>query len=163
MQIGRSHNARVKVIFIQVWRSYLYKCEGHIYTSVKVIFIKVWSSYLYKCKGHMLQVWRSYLYKCEGHMLQVWRSYVASVLHISGSSATQSPVTTGCCRGQNQIFTSGGRVKETQGVHLGVTALDRGYLYLIMQFFKLLPKRHIFFDLVIRFIRNRKYAFFCIF
>ena len=29
--------------------------------------------------------------------------------------------------------------------------------------FKLLPKRHIFFDLVIRFITNRKYAFFCIF
>jgi len=29
--------------------------------------------------------------------------------------------------------------------------------------FKLLPKRHIFYDLVIRFITNRKYAFFCIF
>jgi len=28
--------------------------------------------------------------------------------------------------------------------------------------FKLLPKRHIFLDLVIRFIANRKYAFFCI-
>jgi len=31
------------------------------------------------------------------------------------------------------------------------------------QIFKLPPKRHIFFDLVIRFITNRKYAFFCIF
>ena len=34
---------------------------------------------------------------------------------------------------------------------------------IVPQFFKLLPKRHIFFDLVIRFITNRKYAFFCIF
>jgi len=35
--------------------------------------------------------------------------------------------------------------------------------WIVPQFFKLLPKRHIFFDLVIRFITNRKYAFFCIF
>jgi len=33
----------------------------------------------------------------------------------------------------------------------------------VPQIFKLLPMRHIFFDLVIRFITNRKYAFFCIF
>jgi len=37
------------------------------------------------------------------------------------------------------------------------------YVWIVPQMFKLLPKRHIFFDLVIRFIRNRKYAFFCIF
>ena len=35
--------------------------------------------------------------------------------------------------------------------------------WIVPQIFKLLPKRHIFFDLVIRFITNRKYAFFCIF
>jgi len=35
--------------------------------------------------------------------------------------------------------------------------------WIVPQFFKLLPMRHIFFDLVIRFITNRKYAFFCIF
>ena len=35
--------------------------------------------------------------------------------------------------------------------------------WLVPQMFKPLPKRHIFFDLVIRFITNRKYAFFCIF
>ena len=34
--------------------------------------------------------------------------------------------------------------------------------WIVPQFFKLLPKPHIFFDLVIRFITNRKYAFFCI-
>ena len=32
--------------------------------------------------------------------------------------------------------------------------------WIVTQNFKLLPKRHIFFDLVIRFITNRKYAFF---
>ena len=35
--------------------------------------------------------------------------------------------------------------------------------WIVPQIVKLLPKRHIFFDLVIRFITNRKYAFFCIF
>ena len=35
--------------------------------------------------------------------------------------------------------------------------------WIVPQIFKLLPERHIFFDLVIRFITNRKYAFFCIF
>ena len=35
--------------------------------------------------------------------------------------------------------------------------------WIVPQIFKLLPKRHIFFDLVIRFMTNRKYAFFCIF
>ena len=35
--------------------------------------------------------------------------------------------------------------------------------WIVPQFFKLLPMRHIFFDLVIRFITNRKYAFFCMF
>ena len=35
--------------------------------------------------------------------------------------------------------------------------------WIVSQFIKLLPKRHIVFDLVIRFITNRKYAFFCIF
>ena len=35
--------------------------------------------------------------------------------------------------------------------------------WIVPQIFKLLPKRHIFFDLVIRFITNRKYTFFCIF
>jgi len=35
--------------------------------------------------------------------------------------------------------------------------------WIVPQRFKLLPKRHIFFYLVIRFITNRKYAFFCIF
>jgi len=34
---------------------------------------------------------------------------------------------------------------------------------IVPQIFKLLPMRHICFDLVIRFITNRKYAFFCIF
>ena len=34
--------------------------------------------------------------------------------------------------------------------------------WIVPQLFKLLPKRHIFFDLVIRFITNRKCAFFCI-
>jgi len=33
----------------------------------------------------------------------------------------------------------------------------------VPQIFKLLPKRHIFFDIVIEFITNWKYAFFCIF
>ena len=32
-------------------------------------------------------------------------------------------------------------------------------VWIVPQTFKLLPKRHIFFDLVIRFIINRKYAF----
>ena len=35
--------------------------------------------------------------------------------------------------------------------------------WIVPQLFKLLPMRHICFDLVIRFITNRKYAFFCIF
>jgi len=35
--------------------------------------------------------------------------------------------------------------------------------WIVPQIFKLLPKRHIFFDLVIRFITDRKCAFFCIF
>jgi len=35
--------------------------------------------------------------------------------------------------------------------------------WIVPQIFKLLPKWHIFFDLVIRFITNRKYAFLCIF
>ena len=37
--------------------------------------------------------------------------------------------------------------------------------WIVLQMFKLLPKRRIFFDLVIRLITNRKYmyAFFCIF
>jgi len=35
--------------------------------------------------------------------------------------------------------------------------------WIVPHIFKLLPKRHIFFDLVIRFITNRMYAFFCIF
>ena len=35
--------------------------------------------------------------------------------------------------------------------------------WIIPQIFKLLPKRHIFFNLVKGFIKNRKYAFFCIF
>ena len=34
--------------------------------------------------------------------------------------------------------------------------------WIVPQMFKLLPKRRIFFDLVIRFITNRKYALFCI-
>ena len=37
------------------------------------------------------------------------------------------------------------------------------FQWIVPHIFKLLPKRHIFFDLVIRFITNRKYAFFCIF
>jgi len=44
-----------------------------------------------------------------------------------------------------------------------VNSLDMLVKWIVPQFFKLLPKRHIFFDLVIRFITNRKYAFFCIF
>jgi len=36
-------------------------------------------------------------------------------------------------------------------------------IWIVPQSFKLLPIRHIFFDLVIRLITNRKYAFFCIF
>ena len=35
--------------------------------------------------------------------------------------------------------------------------------WIVPQIFKLLPLLHILFDLVIRFITNRKYAFFCIF
>jgi len=35
--------------------------------------------------------------------------------------------------------------------------------WIVPQIFKLLSKRYIFFDLVIRLITNRKYAFFCIF
>ena len=38
-----------------------------------------------------------------------------------------------------------------------------GSKWIVPHILKLLPKRHIFFDLVIRFITNRKYAFFCIF
>jgi len=93
IQIGRSHNARVKVISC--------KYEGHIYTSVKVILIQVWRSYIASMKVIFIQGWRSYhanmkvifiqvwrshhtsvkfiCCKCEGHVLQVWRSYVASV------------------------------------------------------------------------------------
>jgi len=38
-----------------------------------------------------------------------------------------------------------------------------GTEWIAPQMFKLLPKRHIFFELVIRFNTNRKHAFFCIF
>ena len=35
--------------------------------------------------------------------------------------------------------------------------------WIVTQLFKLLPMRHIFFDIVLRLITNRKYAFLCIF
>ena len=38
--------------------------------------------------------------------------------------------------------------------------VSRSKQWIVPQIFKLLPKRHIFFDLVIRFITNCKYAFF---
>ena len=38
-----------------------------------------------------------------------------------------------------------------------------GHQWIVPQIFKLFPMRHIFFDLVIMFTTNRKYAFFCIF
>jgi len=44
-----------------------------------------------------------------------------------------------------------------------VTLSSSNSLWIVPQIFKLLPLRHIFFDLVIRFITNRKYAFFSIF
>jgi len=46
----------------------------------------------------------------------------------------------------------------------GVQVTHRTVVQLIVpQIFKLLPKPHIFFDLEIMFITNRKYASFCIF
>jgi len=54
-------------------------------------------------------------------------------------------------------------VPGTSDVHKTSTLVGACKQWIVPQIFKLLPNRHIFFDLVIRFITNRKYAFFCVF
>ena len=56
----------MKEVGVQVWRGWVYMCEGGGCTGVEGVGVQVWRGGCTGMEGVGVQVWRGWVYRCGG-------------------------------------------------------------------------------------------------